>query len=325
MIAGGLGNVRRKHVEKGEIPVGAKLVVLGGPAMLIGLGGGAASSMNSGASQRGSRFRLRAARQPGDAAARAGSHRPLLARWTQNPILLDPRRGRRRSVERGARGGRAHARPRRASSTCARFRATSPACRRWRSGATRRRSATCCHRRREARRLRGDLRARALPVRRDRRDRRHRRAGARRPARTARGPSTCRSRCCSASRRGCCATCAARRRRRRRSTPRSSTCAKPRTALLRFPAVADKTFLITIGDRTVGGMISRDQMVGPVAGAGGRRRRDDRRLLRPHRRGDGDGRAHAGRGARRARLRAGSRSARRSPTFSRPTSARCRT
>jgi phosphoribosylformylglycinamidine synthase len=33
--------------------------------------------------------------------------------------------------------------------------------------------------------------------------------------------------------------------------------------LLRFPAVADKTFLITIGDRTVGGMISRDQMVGP--------------------------------------------------------------
>ena len=33
--------------------------------------------------------------------------------------------------------------------------------------------------------------------------------------------------------------------------------------LLRFPAVADKTFLISIGDRTVGGMISRDQMVGP--------------------------------------------------------------
>ena len=33
--------------------------------------------------------------------------------------------------------------------------------------------------------------------------------------------------------------------------------------MLRLPAVADKTFLITIGDRTVGGMISRDQMVGP--------------------------------------------------------------
>ena len=50
MIAGGLGNVRRPHVEKGEVPIGAKLVVLGGPAMLIGLGGGAASSMGSGAS-----------------------------------------------------------------------------------------------------------------------------------------------------------------------------------------------------------------------------------------------------------------------------------
>src|SRR6187431_1791462 len=50
MIAGGLGNVRRNHVEKCEIPVGTKIVVLGGPAMLIGLGGGAASSMGSGAS-----------------------------------------------------------------------------------------------------------------------------------------------------------------------------------------------------------------------------------------------------------------------------------
>ncbi|HEX3837555.1 MAG TPA: phosphoribosylformylglycinamidine synthase [Steroidobacteraceae bacterium] len=50
MIAGGLGNIRREHVEKGEVPVGAQLVVLGGPAMLIGLGGGAASSMTSGSS-----------------------------------------------------------------------------------------------------------------------------------------------------------------------------------------------------------------------------------------------------------------------------------
>jgi phosphoribosylformylglycinamidine synthase len=50
MIAGGLGNVRRQHALKGEVSVGAKLVVLGGPAMLIGLGGGAASSVGSGAS-----------------------------------------------------------------------------------------------------------------------------------------------------------------------------------------------------------------------------------------------------------------------------------
>jgi len=50
MIAGGLGNIRDQHVQKGEIPVGAKLIVLGGPAMNIGLGGGAASSMASGQS-----------------------------------------------------------------------------------------------------------------------------------------------------------------------------------------------------------------------------------------------------------------------------------
>ncbi|MBF7143135.1 MULTISPECIES: phosphoribosylformylglycinamidine synthase [Pseudomonas] len=50
MLAGGLGNIRAEHVQKGEIPVGAKLIVLGGPAMLIGLGGGAASSMATGAS-----------------------------------------------------------------------------------------------------------------------------------------------------------------------------------------------------------------------------------------------------------------------------------
>ena len=48
MLAGGLGNIRADHVRKGEIQPGDKLVVLGGPAMLIGLGGGAASSMASG-------------------------------------------------------------------------------------------------------------------------------------------------------------------------------------------------------------------------------------------------------------------------------------
>ncbi|MEZ9132439.1 phosphoribosylformylglycinamidine synthase [Vibrio breoganii] len=50
MIAGGMGNIRDEHVQKKEIPVGAKLIVLGGPAMNIGLGGGAASSMASGQS-----------------------------------------------------------------------------------------------------------------------------------------------------------------------------------------------------------------------------------------------------------------------------------
>ena len=50
MLAGGLGNIRNEHIEKKEVNAGDKLVVLGGPAMLIGLGGGAASSIDSGES-----------------------------------------------------------------------------------------------------------------------------------------------------------------------------------------------------------------------------------------------------------------------------------
>ncbi|MDI1320803.1 MAG: phosphoribosylformylglycinamidine synthase, partial [bacterium] len=49
MLAGGLGNIRAEHVQKGAINPGDQLIVLGGPAMLIGLGGGAASSLGSGA------------------------------------------------------------------------------------------------------------------------------------------------------------------------------------------------------------------------------------------------------------------------------------
>jgi phosphoribosylformylglycinamidine synthase len=49
MLAGGLGQIRDGDVQKKPVPELAKLVVLGGPAMPIGLGGGAASSVNSGA------------------------------------------------------------------------------------------------------------------------------------------------------------------------------------------------------------------------------------------------------------------------------------
>ncbi len=50
MIAGGMGNIRDGHVDKGIAQPGDRVIVLGGPAMLIGLGGSAASSMASGAS-----------------------------------------------------------------------------------------------------------------------------------------------------------------------------------------------------------------------------------------------------------------------------------
>ena len=48
MLAGGVGNIDARHVYKRDVPVGSLILQLGGPAMLIGLGGGAASSMDTG-------------------------------------------------------------------------------------------------------------------------------------------------------------------------------------------------------------------------------------------------------------------------------------
>ena len=87
MIAGGLGNIRRPLVEKAPVVPGAKIVVLGGPAMLIGLGGGAASSMGSGASsadldfasvQRGNPEIQRRAQEVIDACSALGVDSPVL-------------------------------------------------------------------------------------------------------------------------------------------------------------------------------------------------------------------------------------------------------
>jgi phosphoribosylformylglycinamidine synthase len=50
MVAGGVGTVRAEHIQAQAFPDDSRLIVLGGPAMLIGLGGGAASSMASGQS-----------------------------------------------------------------------------------------------------------------------------------------------------------------------------------------------------------------------------------------------------------------------------------
>jgi len=49
MLAGGVGNIDARHVHKSDVPAGSLVIQLGGPAMLIGLGGGAASSMDTGA------------------------------------------------------------------------------------------------------------------------------------------------------------------------------------------------------------------------------------------------------------------------------------
>ena len=49
MLAGGVGNIRAADAHKADVPAGALLIQLGGPGMLIGMGGGSASSMATGA------------------------------------------------------------------------------------------------------------------------------------------------------------------------------------------------------------------------------------------------------------------------------------
>jgi len=87
MIAGGVGNVRAEHANKIDVPVGAKVVVIGGPAMLIGLGGGAASSLASGTSsedldfasvQRGNPEIQRRAQEVIDRCWQMGDDNPML-------------------------------------------------------------------------------------------------------------------------------------------------------------------------------------------------------------------------------------------------------
>jgi phosphoribosylformylglycinamidine synthase len=56
MVAGGMGTIRPQHVKKNIFEPGVQLIVLGGPAMLIGLGGSAASSVTSGTSEEGLDF-----------------------------------------------------------------------------------------------------------------------------------------------------------------------------------------------------------------------------------------------------------------------------
>ena len=88
MIAGGYGSIREALIDKAGVPAGAAIVVLGGPAMLIGLGGGAASSMATGASsedldfasvQRGNPEIQRRAQEVIDRCAALGDANPILS------------------------------------------------------------------------------------------------------------------------------------------------------------------------------------------------------------------------------------------------------
>jgi phosphoribosylformylglycinamidine synthase len=88
MIAGGVGNVRADHALKQDVPAGADIVVLGGPAMLIGLGGGAASSLASGSSSEDLDF---ASVQRGNPEMQRRAQEVIDRCWAMgddNPILL---------------------------------------------------------------------------------------------------------------------------------------------------------------------------------------------------------------------------------------------
>jgi len=88
MLAGGVGNISDSHSHKNPIPPGSALIQLGGPAMLIGLGGGAASSMDTGANtenldfdsvQRGNPELQRRAQEVIDRCWQMGQKNPILS------------------------------------------------------------------------------------------------------------------------------------------------------------------------------------------------------------------------------------------------------
>jgi phosphoribosylformylglycinamidine synthase len=88
MIAGGIGNLAAEQTMKQPLPAGALLVQLGGPGMLIGLGGGAASSMDTGANledldfdsvQRGNAEIERRAQEVIDRCSALGAANPILS------------------------------------------------------------------------------------------------------------------------------------------------------------------------------------------------------------------------------------------------------
>ena len=88
MLAGGVGNISARHAEKHQITPGALIIQLGGPAMLIGLGGGAASSMDTGANaenldfdsvQRGNPEMQRRAQEVIDRCWQLGDRNPIIS------------------------------------------------------------------------------------------------------------------------------------------------------------------------------------------------------------------------------------------------------
>ena len=259
---------RRRMSTSARCSDGDAVIVLGGPAMLIGLGGGAASSMAAGASseqldfasvQRDNPEMQRRCQQVIDALLGAAATRIRSCRSTTSAQAACRMRFRKSSTIPASA----------AASNCARSRATIRSCRQCRSGATNRRNATCsaCVPR-TSRASRRSVHANAV---------RSRSSVTRRPS----------AACSLADSRFPDADA----RRFAIDLPLDVLFGKPprmhRDAVrhvdridlvpdidgialdeavdrvLRMPAVGSKSFLVTIGDRSVGGLCSRDPMVGP--------------------------------------------------------------
>jgi phosphoribosylformylglycinamidine synthase len=261
MIAGGVGNIRRADVEKAEVPVGAQLIVLGGPAMLIGLGGGAASSLGSGSSsadldfasvQRGNPEMQRRAQEVIDRCWALGEHNPIAlihdvgAGGLSNAVP--------EAVAHSHRGARVDLRaiPSAESGLSA--------MELWCNEAQERyvlvidaealpQFAAIAARERCPFAVIGEINASGGlmvrdPLFEDRPVDMPIELLLGKPPRLTRDVSSVRPQ-------------------RRRFDTSGIELREAAYRVLRLPAVADKTFLITIGDRTVGGLISRDQLVGP--------------------------------------------------------------
>ena len=249
---------------------------------------------------RGPRFRLGAARQPGDPASRAGSHRRVLGTRGRQSHPADPRRRRRRPVERGARVGRPRRlRRSRGPAQRAERRAGDVAAR---NLVQRSAGALRADRRGGADRgVRRALRSRALPL------RGHRRGHGGRRARRVR--SAVRQRAGGDAARYAARQAAPHDARRAPGRRRRGRIRRPRDRPARrgFQAAqaADRRRQDIPGDdrRPLGGRHDQPRPArGPLAGAGERRRRDGERLFLDAWRSDGHGRALAARAARRGRV-----------------------
>ncbi len=261
MLAGGIGNVRRGDVEKKAIAVGAPLVVLGGPSMLIGLGGGAASSVGSGQHSSDLDF---ASVQRGNAEMQRRTQEVIDRCWAlgdRNPILLIHDVGAGglsnalpEAIAHGRRGGRINLRaiPSAESDLSPMEIWCNEAQERYVLVLAPARVATfaaLCERERCPYAIVGEITADGrlqvtdpllggVPV--------------DMPVEVLLGKAPRLTRDAHRLRKPAAALSTA-----------DATVAESLQRLLRLPTIADKSFLITIADRTVGGLVSRDQMVGP--------------------------------------------------------------